>query len=144
MKQKIVLVKSYFAKIETDKREEMWAAKPKTSDFEYSTCKVDSDRLDADLRQTIESLNQDGYKVVQITPVISGDFAFKDHFSDPHLLGNGVTTEGGYGYGFSYTDSLVILAELVAEPPTQMAAQTLEESLDEPMPQTNTATDGLS
>lgn len=119
MKQKIVLVKSYFAKIETDKREEMWAAKPKTSDFEYSTCKVDSDRLNADLQLAIEKLNLDGYRVVQITPVTSGDFAFKDHFSDPHLLGNGVTTEGGYGYGFSYTDSLIILAELVAVPAQQ-------------------------
>ncbi|GIU33526.1 hypothetical protein L2719_07970 [Shewanella schlegeliana] len=141
MKQKIVLVKSYFAKIKTDMREEMWAAKPKTSDFEYSTCKIDSDRLNADLQQALETLNQDGYKVVQITPVTSGDFAFKDHFSDPHLLGNGVTTEGGYGYGFSYTDSLIILAELIAEAPKQQVAN---ESLDSPILDTNIPTDELS
>ncbi|MGS0682116.1 hypothetical protein ACVBIL_13225 [Shewanella sp. 125m-7] len=116
MKQKIVLVKSYFAKIETDKREEVWAAKPKKSEFEYSTCKIDSERLNNDLQLAIETLNNDGYKVVQITPVTSGDFAFRDHFSDPHFLGNGVSTEGGYGYGFSYTDSLIILAEYIAEP----------------------------
>lgn len=121
MKQKVVFVKSYFAKIETDKREQMWAAKPKTSEFEYSTCKIDSERLNADLEQAITALNQQGYKVMQITPVISGDFAFKDHFSDPHLLGNGVSTEGGYGYGFSYTDSLIVLAEQVTQPAADTA-----------------------
>ncbi|ABZ77849.1 hypothetical protein Shal_3302 [Shewanella halifaxensis HAW-EB4] len=141
MKQKIVLVKSYFAKIETNIREEMWAAKPKTSDFEYSTCKIDSERLNNDLQQAIEALNTDGYKVQQITPVTSGDYAFKDHFSDPHLLGNGVSTEGGYGYGFSYTDSLIILAELIAEAPKQ---QVVNESLDDPILDTNIPTDELS
>ncbi|WP_299808516.1 hypothetical protein [uncultured Shewanella sp.] len=127
MKQKIVLVKSYFAKIETDKREEMWAAKPKTSEFEYSTCKIDNQRLNTDLQLAIESLNNDGYKVVQITPVLSGDFAFEDHFSDPHLLGNGVTTSGGYGYGFSYTDSLIILAEQVTEPSSNPVVPSLDD-----------------
>ncbi|MGS0826546.1 hypothetical protein ACVBIO_12110 [Shewanella sp. 0m-8] len=124
MKQKIVLVKSYFAKIETDKREEMWAAKPKTSDFEYSTCKIDNERLNDDLQQAIEALNNDGFKVQQITPVTSGDYVFKDHFSDPHLLGNGVSTEGGYGYGFSYTDSLIILAEQLTTPVLQAEIKT--------------------
>ena len=127
MKQKIVLVKSYFAKIETNKREEMWAAKPKTSEFEYSTCKVDNQRLNADLQIAIENLNHDGYKVVQITPVLSGDFGFEDHFSDPHLLGNGVTTSGGYGYGFSYTDSLIILAEQVTDPSSSPVVSSIDE-----------------
>ena len=116
MNQKVVFVKSYFAKIATDKGEQMWAAKPKTSEFEYSTCKIDSERLNNELQQAITTLNQQGFKVVQITPVTSGDFAFKEHFSDPHLLGNGVSTEGGYGYGFSYTDSLIVLAEQIAAP----------------------------
>lgn len=113
MKQKSILVKSYFAKIETDQRQQMWEAKPKTTEWEYSSCKVDSQRLNNDLQQAIESLNAQGFRVVQITPITSGDFHFSDHLSDPHLLGNGVTTEGGYGYGFSYTDSLVILAEQI-------------------------------
>ena len=133
MNQKVVLVKSYFAKIATDKREEMWAAKPKTSEFEYSTCKIDIERLDTDLQQAIASLNQQGYKVMQITPVLSGDFAFKDHFSDPHLLGNGVSTEGGYGYGFSYTDSLIILAEQVSQPHCEQVTPTSEPLLEADM-----------
>ncbi|WOT04432.1 hypothetical protein [Shewanella youngdeokensis] len=118
MKQKTLLVKSYFAKIETDKREQMWAANPKTSQWEYSSCKVDSERLNNDLQQAIAQLNDDGYQVVQITPITSGDFQFSDHSTDPHLLGSSVSTAGGYGYGFSYTDSLVILAEQSQPQPT--------------------------
>jgi len=127
MKQKSILIKSYFAKIETDKREEMWAAKPKTSEWEYSNCKVDSERLNNDLQQAIESLNQQGYRVMQITSITSGDYHFSDHVSDNHLLGSGVTTEGGYGYGFSYTDSLVILAEQTQQQPSQETEPELDQ-----------------
>ncbi len=140
MNQKVVFVKSYFAKIETDKREQMWAANPKTTEFEFSTCKIDSERLNNDLQQAISSLNQQGYKVIQITPVTSGDFAFKDHFSDPHLLGNGVSTEGGYGYGFSYTDSLIVLAEQVSQPHSEQVAPANETFIAaglSPEPETN-------
>ena len=126
MKQKRVLVKSYFVKIKTDKREQMWQAKPNDSEWQYSNCKIDSERLNNDLQLAIESLNTQGYKVVQITPITSGDYNFSDHLSDPHLLGSGVTTEGGYGYGFSYTDSLVILAE-------QLEGVAVEALTEEPM-----------
>ncbi|WP_232775143.1 MULTISPECIES: hypothetical protein [unclassified Shewanella] len=127
MKQKSILVKSYFAKIETDKREEMWAAKPKTSQWEYSNCKIDSERLNNDLQQAIETLNEQGYRVMQITTITSGNYHFSDHLSDPHLLGNGVTTEGGYGYGFSYTDSLVILAEQTQQQPVMETESVIDQ-----------------
>jgi len=114
MKQKSVLVKSYFTKTPTDKREQIWQASPNTGDWEYSNCKIDTEKLAHDLQAAITALNLQGFKVVQVLPITSGDYHFSDHVSDPHLLGSGVTTEGGYGYGFSYTDSLIILAESTA------------------------------
>ncbi len=69
---------------------------------------VDSERLTKDLSTAIEKLNSDGYEVITVTPVISGLYDFvgvKDRISHDD--------QGGYGYGYSYTDSLIIVAKQI-------------------------------
>lgn len=61
------------------------------------TDKIDAEKLNNDLQLEVSQLNADGYKVLSITPITSGNDNFR----------NGV----GYGYGYGYTDGLIILAE---------------------------------
>jgi hypothetical protein len=54
----------------------------------------------------VEKLNQDGFEVVSVTPVTSGDYSWKTYAG-----GVGDSSYGhGYGYGYSYTSSLIITA----------------------------------
>jgi len=84
-----------------------------------SDSQLDSARLNDDIQLAIDSLNDEGYKVVSITSVISGsyDFDFKSEAvsSSKRMLVDTEKVSGGasygYGYGFSYTDSLILLAE---------------------------------
>ena len=79
----------------------------------YSDCKIDSERLSKDLHSAIESLNNNGYEVVSVTSVISGDYSWKYDTSSGGTNGNGYGGYG-YGYGFSFTDSLLVIAKKVA------------------------------
>lgn len=72
----------------------------------FSDCIVDSERLSDDLAILVEKLNQDGFEVVSVTPVTSGDYSWKTYAG-----GAGDSSYGhGYGYGYSYTSSLIITA----------------------------------
>ncbi len=68
-----------------------------------SDCQVDSKRLSQDLSDVTAQLNSDGFEVVSIVPVTSGS-----HHASTVL-------DGGFGYGFSYTDSLIVHARLVTK-----------------------------
>ena len=133
--QKVILVKSYFAPIgeevtvkvptgETKKglfggEKEVYCKEKKWKQTGYSDCMIDSERLAKDLERAIDSLNKDSFKVISITPITSGDYAYKYQSqgisSSKRILSETESVSGGasfgYGYGYSYTDSLIILAE---------------------------------
>ncbi|WP_051303511.1 hypothetical protein [Psychromonas aquimarina] len=67
-----------------------------------SDCQVDSKRLSQDLSDVVAQLNKEGFEVVSIVPVTSGS-----HHASTVL-------DGGFGYGFSYTDSLIVHARLIS------------------------------
>ena len=78
-----------------------------------SDCIVDSERLALDLSNAIADLNNSGFDIVTVTPVISGKY---DSFSEGKSSGLGSPNPGqaygiSYGYGYSYTDSLIIIAK---------------------------------
>lgn len=85
----------------------------------WSDCEIDADRLATDLEQVISSLNEEGYRIQSITPVMSGAYNYNYQAegisSSARVLGNTEAVSGGasygYGYGYSYTDSLVVIAE---------------------------------
>ncbi|ECS3195536.1 hypothetical protein BCP47_15765 [Salmonella enterica subsp. enterica serovar Kentucky] len=75
----------------------------------WSDCQVDGERLNEDITRTVDKLNQDGFEVISITPVTSGNWGFK---YDSGSINNGTGRGGyGYGYGYSYTEGVLILAK---------------------------------
>ncbi|EGQ7759752.1 hypothetical protein WM008_23865 [Vibrio vulnificus] len=134
MKNKVVLVKAYFA-IEYDYRVRevpsgqyergLLGKKPIMTKIKEkievgtSKSRIDSERLATDLEIKINELNEQGFTVKQVVPVISGDYDYL--YSDEGVTsslslftGNEKITGGasfGLGYGYSFTDSLIIIAE---------------------------------
>lgn len=134
MATKVILVKAYFEK-EYDYRirevpsgnyeKGIFGKKPIMTQIKeqievgVSKSRVDSIKLAADLEDEISKLNEDGYNVKQILPIISGDYDYL--YSDEGvtsslsmLTGNEKVMGGasfGLGYGYSFTDSLIIVAE---------------------------------
>lgn len=76
----------------------------------WSDCQIDGKRLTDDINKAIQSLNDEGYEVVSITPITSGNWALK-YEQNSHTNGNGKGSYGyGYGYGYSYTEGVMLLA----------------------------------
>ena len=71
----------------------------------FSDKQIDTVHLTKDLQETVERLNKDGYEVVSVTQVISGD-----HFA---YSSDRIQQSYGYGYGYSYTDGLMVVARKV-------------------------------
>ena len=67
----------------------------------YSDRVINGVELARDVGTAVTRLNNDGYKVVSVTPVTSGNY---DH---------GLRSNGGYGYGYSYTEGIIIVAERI-------------------------------
>lgn len=81
----------------------------------WSETQIDSERLAKDLEIAINKLNDEGYEVANITPVISGKYNY-DYKTDKNYSTSEKHSYGwgygyGYGYGYSYTDSLIIIAK---------------------------------
>jgi len=80
----------------------------------WSKTEIDGKRLSSDLGKSIKELNENGYFVKTITPIISGAYNFNSEGikSSKRLLSETEAVKGGasYGYGYSYTDSLIIVA----------------------------------
>ncbi|HFI1934029.1 TPA: hypothetical protein ACGPMY_004492 [Yersinia enterocolitica] len=74
----------------------------------WSDCQIDGKRLNDDINKAIQSLNDEGYEVVSITPITSGNWALK-YEQNSHTNGNGKGSYG-YGYGYSYTEGVMLLA----------------------------------
>jgi len=63
-----------------------------------SDCCIDGARLATDLEKVANKLVKMNYEVTSVTPVISGEYKFDKN------------KDSGYGFGYSYTDSLIVLA----------------------------------
>jgi len=66
----------------------------------YSDRWVDGKRLAEDLQQIADSLNSDGYEILGMFPVISGQY--KDATYPNNI-------DGG-GYGYSYTEGVIVIS----------------------------------
>lgn len=75
----------------------------------WSDCQIDGERLNEDINNVLNKLNQDNYEVISISPITSGTWAYKYQQNDINN-GNGKGSYG-YGYGYSYTEGVVILAK---------------------------------
>lgn len=58
------------------------------------TIRVDSRKLNDDLQLKLLELDEDGYKIISITPITSGQYVWNSN-----------------GVGFSYTDGLIVVAQ---------------------------------
>ena len=101
---------------EVTKNETQWVETGGASD-----CEIDGERLAAEIEAAINTLNNEGYEVVDISQVVSGRYNF-DTKSDtkwkidtgPRPFAGGWGWGWGYGYGFSYTEGVTIIARKVA------------------------------
>ena len=100
----------------------VFAREKKWQQTGWSDCQVDGQRLSQDIARAVESLNQDGYEVVSISPVTSGAYFYqyndKGITSSPRILLETEKVSGGgsygFGYGFSYTEGVTVIAKRVA------------------------------
>lgn len=72
-----------------------------------SDCNIDGGRLANDVAKAVAQLNAEGYEVVSVTPLTTGDY----HCGTVSQFGSGV--EGAYGYGYSYTKGLILIAKRI-------------------------------
>ena len=75
-----------------------------------SDCEIDGKKFSEDINQTISELETEGYEVVSVTPVTSG--RYKYDYEAP-IINAADRASFGWGYGFSYTEGVNILARLV-------------------------------
>jgi hypothetical protein len=77
-----------------------------------SDCQIDGKKLAEDIAEAVARLNEEGYEIVSVTPLLSGkyDYAF-DKSGGP---GAGGGWGYGYGYGYSYTEGVTIIARKVS------------------------------
>ena len=118
---KVILVKAYFVpigenrtvKVPTGEKKrgflgaesDIMRDEKKWVQTGFSDCWVDMGRLEKDLQEAVERLNKEGYEVISVTNIISGNYNFKAQV---------LSTGGyGYGYGYSYTDGLMVVARKV-------------------------------
>lgn len=88
----------------------------------WSDCLLDGQRLSQDIARAVDSLNQDGFEVVSVTPVTSGAYFYQYNAqgitSSPRILLETEKVSGGgsygFGYGFSFTEGVTVIARKVA------------------------------
>ncbi|NHB86589.1 hypothetical protein [Photorhabdus tasmaniensis] len=75
----------------------------------WSDCQIDGDKLNEDVIEAIDKLNSEGFEVISITPVTSGNWTYKYNTGS---ISNGNGRGGyGYGYGYSYTEGVLVLVK---------------------------------
>jgi len=111
---KVVFVKAYFSpvgknevvKIPTGEKKKRFLGgesdvmreEKKWVQTGFSDSIIDTGRLTKNLQETVEKLNNEGYEIVSLTQIISGQYAYDFR---------------SYGYGYSYTDGLMVVARKV-------------------------------
>lgn len=89
--------------------------KVKTSEeIGISDSRVDADRLFSDLSQAVEQCNLEGFEVVSVTPITSGDYNYQVQEGNG-LKGHAHKSSYAFGYGYSFTEGLVVIAKKVEE-----------------------------
>jgi hypothetical protein len=78
--------------------------KPALVKWEKKHGEIDGEQLTWDLQKAIAQLNNDGYEIVSVTPVISGYGTYK---AETGAFGY------SYGYGYSYTEGVIIVARKI-------------------------------
>ena len=61
---------------------------------------IDGPRLASDIDEKTRELNRNGFEVIAITPITSGNYNYSGNSQG----------QFGYGYGYGYTEGVVILA----------------------------------
>ena len=108
--------KGFFGGEKQVKRTELKLVQTGSSDRE-----IDGIRLVDDITLAVNKLNYQGYEIVSITDVTSGNYAFEhNHAGTNSTKGiSGYVGGGGwgygYGYGYSYTEGVIILAQKFTE-----------------------------
>ncbi|WP_386685701.1 hypothetical protein [Lonepinella sp. MS14437] len=85
----------------------------------WSDCEIDGERFSKDIEEAVVGLNNDGYEIVSILPIVSGNYNY--HYqaqgikSERRLLSETEKVTGGasfgYGYGYSFTEGATIIAK---------------------------------
>lgn len=77
----------------------------------WSDCEIDGGQLSEDLQRAISNLNDEGYEVVSVSPVVSAkyDYRWEQQKGASSWGGSGY----GYGYGYSYTEGLTVVAKKI-------------------------------
>ncbi len=82
-----------------------------------SDCEIDGEHLATELQRLLEEAGQHGFRLVSVTPLISGKWVgerFRISGGGGALVNGGgsigeVKGEGGPSYGYSYTEGLVVV-----------------------------------
>ncbi|MDX2320872.1 MAG: hypothetical protein QNK26_09805 [Moritella sp.] len=86
----------YFGPEEVMKSEQKWEQSG------WSDREMDGFQLQEDIQIALNDLNNDGFEVISVSPVTSGNYKCE----------RGTPSNGGsYGYGFSYTEGMLIIAK---------------------------------
>ena len=65
----------------------------------FSDTENDGEKFNRLIEEAVAKLDNEGFKVISVTPVVSGKYSY------------GAMIEGGYGFGYSYTSGVTILAQ---------------------------------
>ncbi|WP_217704558.1 hypothetical protein [Pseudoalteromonas sp. McH1-7] len=90
----------FFGQKEITTKEEKW------EQTGWSDKEIDGYQLQEDLQVAINDLNNDGFEVVSVSPITSGNYNWE---KGPQGNIGGY----GYGYGYSYTEGMLIVAKKV-------------------------------
>ncbi|ANU38708.1 hypothetical protein [Vibrio scophthalmi] len=93
--------KGIFGEKDVVRQEERW------ENTGFSKREIDGKRLAWDIEAAVGSLNTEGYEVVSVVMVTSGDYAW----NTVDARNGGVL--GAYGYGYSYTEGAIITAKKI-------------------------------
>ncbi|AXJ04617.1 hypothetical protein CFN16_10925 [Pseudomonas fluorescens] len=73
----------------------------------WSDSQIDGQRLNEDINDAVKRLNEEGYEVQSILPILSGAYSYDYKYKEMPQGGWGY----GYGYGYSYTEGVTIIAK---------------------------------
>lgn len=82
----------------------------------WSDSQIDGELLSDNIAEAVRGLNNDGYEVQSILPIISGAYDFKYEYKAAHHSGGLFEGGGwgyGYGYGYSFTEGVTIIARKI-------------------------------
>ncbi|APR05655.1 hypothetical protein [Thauera chlorobenzoica] len=90
---------------EVFRKEEQWVQTG------WSDREIDGQRLAKDVAAAVDKLNEQGFEVMSLTDVTSGNYSWK------YETKGGPGANGGwgygYGYGYSYTEGIIVVAKKI-------------------------------